>query len=208
MGVPEWSLRAKAGVFKKTLERHKTVAQTYSYADAQARLVGPAQHPGITSDRSWIHVWKPMLHTFAAGTWNIYEQQVQYVTHARAHHFEYVHGQLDAIDRAAGRIRLAPLQAAGEVVAGARELDYDVLVLAFGSRANDFGTPGVVEHCHFIDSQDQADAFNARMRAQVVRSFAQGGDINIAIVGGGATGVELASELSRRSRGYRRLVRR
>ena len=26
-------------------------------------------------DRSWMHVWKPMLHTFAAGTWNIYEQQ-------------------------------------------------------------------------------------------------------------------------------------
>ena len=84
-----------------------------------------------------------MLHTFAAGTWNIYEQQVQYVAHARTHHFEYVPGQLDAIDRTAARIRLAPLQAAGEVVAGARELDYDVLVLAFGSRANDFGTPGV-----------------------------------------------------------------
>jgi 2-polyprenyl-6-methoxyphenol hydroxylase-like FAD-dependent oxidoreductase len=38
-------------------------------------------------DRSWTHVWKPMLHTFAAGTWNIYEQQVQYVAHARRHHF-------------------------------------------------------------------------------------------------------------------------
>ena len=148
-------------------------------------------------DRSWVHVWKPMLHTFAAGTWNIYEQQVQYVAHARAHHFEYVPGQLDAIDRAAGSIRLAPLKAAGEVVAGGRELGYDVLVLAFGSRANDFGTPGVVEHCHFIDSPDQADAFNARMRAHVVRSFAQGGNIDIAIVGGGATGVELAAELCR-----------
>ena len=148
-------------------------------------------------DRSWVHVWKPMLHTFAAGTWNIYEQQVQYVAHARAHHFEYVPGQLDAIDRAAGSIRLAPLKAAGEVVAGGRELGYDVLVLAFGSRANDFGTPGVVEHCHFIDSPDQADAFNARLRAHVVRSFAQGGNIDIAIVGGGATGVELAAELCR-----------
>ena len=72
-----------------------------------------------------------------------------------------------------------------------------MLVLAFGSRANDFGTPGVAEHCHFIDSQDQADVFNARLRAHVVRSFAQGGNIDIAIVGGGATGVELAAELSR-----------
>ena len=148
-------------------------------------------------DRSWIHIWKPMLHTFAAGTSNIYEQQVQYVAHARAHHFEYVPGQLDAIDRTARCVRLAPLKAAGELVAEARELDYDVLVLAFGSRANDFGTPGVVEHCHFIDSPDQADAFNARLRAHVVRSFAQGCNIDIAIVGGGATGVELAAELSR-----------
>jgi NADH:ubiquinone reductase (H+-translocating) len=148
-------------------------------------------------DRSWIHVWKPMLHTFAAGTWNIYEQQVQYVAHGRAHHFEYVPGQVEAIDRAARRIRLAPLQAAGQVVAGRRELDYDVLVLAFGSRANDFGTPGVLEHCHFIDSQDQAEAFNARLRVQIVRSLAQDDNIDIAIVGGGATGVELAAELSR-----------
>jgi NADH:ubiquinone reductase (H+-translocating) len=148
-------------------------------------------------DRSWSHVWKPMLHTFAAGTWNIYEQQLQYVAHARAHHFEYVPGQLEAIDRATRRIRLAPLRAAGEVVAGARELEYDVLVLAFGSRANDYATPGVTEHCHFIDSQDEADAFNALLRAQVVRSLAQGGNVDIAIVGGGATGVELAAELSR-----------
>jgi NADH dehydrogenase len=93
-------------------------------------------------DRSWIHVWKPMLHTFAAGTWNLYEQQVQYVAHARTHHFEYIPGQLDAIDRATRRIRLAPLQMAGEAIAGARELGYDVLVLAFGSRANDFSTSG------------------------------------------------------------------
>jgi NADH:quinone reductase (non-electrogenic) len=136
-------------------------------------------------DRSWIHVWKPMLHTFAAGTWNIYEQQVQYVAHARMHHFEYVPGRLEAIDRAARRVRLAPLVVADEAVAGGRELEYDVLVLAFGSRANDFATPGV------------ADSFNARLRAEVVRSFARGGSIDIAIVGGGATGVELAAELSR-----------
>ena len=148
-------------------------------------------------DRSWIHIWKPMLHTFAAGTSNIHQQQVQYVAHARAHHFEYVPGQLDGIDRTARRIRLAPLRAGSEVVARARELDYDLLVLAFGSRANDFGTRGVVEHCHFIDSQDQADVFNSRLRAHVMRSLAQDDNIDIGIVGGGATGVELAAELSR-----------
>src|SRR6201997_1050686 len=79
-------------------------------------------------DRSWIHVWKPMLHTFAAGTWNIYQQQVQYVAHARTHHFEYVPGQLDGIDRIARLVRLAPLRAGNEGVARGGELKYDWLV--------------------------------------------------------------------------------
>ncbi len=84
-----------------------------------------------------------MLHTFAAGTWNVHQQQVQYLLHARTHRFEYVPGQLDAIDRTAKRVRLAPMHGAGEAIADARELEYDVLILAFGSRANDFGTPGL-----------------------------------------------------------------
>jgi NADH dehydrogenase len=138
-----------------------------------------------------------MLHTFAAGTWNIHQQQVQYLLHARTHRFEYVPGQLDSIDRAARRVLLAPMQGADEAIADARELEYDVLILAFGSRANDFGTPGVAEHCQFIDSQDQADAFNAHLRAHVARSVFRNRAIDIGIVGGGATGVELAAELSR-----------
>ena len=73
-------------------------------------------------DRSWTHVWKPMLHTFAAGTWDIHQQQVQYLLHARTHGFEYVPGQLAAIDRTAKRVRLAPMHGAGEAIADAREL--------------------------------------------------------------------------------------
>jgi NADH dehydrogenase len=148
-------------------------------------------------DRSWTHVWKPMLHTFAAGTWDFHQQQLHYLVHARTHNFEYVPGQLEVIDRAAKRVRLAPMYGADTAIADTRELEYDVLILAFGSRANDFGTPGVAEHCHFIDSQDQADTFNVHLRAQVARSVFQNRSIDIAIVGGGATGVELAAELSR-----------
>lgn len=148
-------------------------------------------------DREPTHVWKPMLHTFAAGTWNIYQQQVQLLAHARTHHFDYVPGQLDYIDPAGRRLRLAPLVLSGETIAEARDIPFDVAVLAYGSRANDFGTPGVVQHCHFIDGQQQADAFNMRLRAYVARSFSGVGEVQIAIVGGGATGVELAAELSR-----------
>lgn len=148
-------------------------------------------------DRSPTHVWKPMLHTFAAGTWNIYQQQVQFLVHAASHHFEYVPGDMDGLDRNNRRIRLAPMQANGEIIADTREEEYDVLILATGSRANDFGTPGVSEHCYFIDSESEAEAFNNRLRAQVARSFLTGDEIRIAVVGGGATGVELAAELTR-----------
>jgi hypothetical protein len=109
-------------------------AAEFFYAIKRVRLVHLLGRRGSARvslvDRSWIHVWKPMLHTFAAGTWNIYQQQVQFVAHARMHHFKYIPEQLDAIDRTARRIHLAPLQADGEVVAGRRELVYDVLVLA------------------------------------------------------------------------------
>lgn len=148
-------------------------------------------------DSSQTHVWKPMLHTFAAGTWNVYQQQVQYLVHAATHHFEYIPGKMDHLDRDNRRIRLAAIHGGDEMIVAARELAYDVLVLATGSRANDFGTPGVAAHCQFIDSQSEANAFNERLRTHVARSFLSGSEIRIAIVGGGATGVELAAELTR-----------
>src|SRR3546814_17805431 len=68
---------------------------------------------------------------------------------------------------------LAPLVAEGETLIGRRELTYDALILAVGSQANDYGTPGVADHCYFIDSQAEAESFNMRLRAQVMRSMAQ-----------------------------------
>ena len=75
-----------------------------------------------------------------------HQRQLHYLVHARTHNFEYVPGQLEVIDRAAKRVRLAPMYGADTAIADTRELEYDVLILAFGSRANDFGTLGVAEH--------------------------------------------------------------
>lgn len=148
-------------------------------------------------DRSPTHVWKPMLHTFAAGTWNVHQQQLHYLAHARRHHFEYIPGEVDGLDTARRRVGLAPMVVEGETLIDRRELAYDALILAVGSQANDFATPGVAEHCHFIDGQAEAESFNARLRARVARSVAHDDHLRVAIVGAGATGVELAAELSR-----------
>ncbi|RQU09267.1 NAD(P)/FAD-dependent oxidoreductase [Burkholderia cenocepacia] len=149
-------------------------------------------------DRSPTHIWKPMLHTIAAGTRDVQQQQVIFLAHARDHGYTYQPGELKGLDRARRRVQLGEIRSQdGDVVIGARELEYDVLILALGSQANDFGVPGVREHCYFIDSQRQAETFNEALRMRVFRSIARDEPFHVAIVGAGATGVELAAELSR-----------
>ena len=147
-------------------------------------------------DRALSHVWKPMLHTFAAGTALPDRQKLSFLAQAKANHFRFRLGSLQAVDRTARQIVLNPFDADG---AGAglppTSLGYDVLILAVGSRANDFGTPGVAEHCATIDDLSDAEALHRRLRGQVLAALRSEAGLSIAIVGGGATGVEFAAEL-------------
>lgn len=150
-------------------------------------------------DRDASHIWKPLLHEVAAGTIEPGEEQLSFVVQARRHGFRYWPGEMCGLDRARRRIRLAPLRdREGEVILPERELAYDRLVLALGSQANDFGIPGVRDHCHFIDSRNQADVFNEALRSAVLRCLAGPADatLDVAVVGAGATGVELSAEIA------------
>ena len=60
-------------------------------------------------DRSFFHVWKPMLHEFAAGTIPDDRNRVSFVAHASRNHFYFWPGSLDAVDRATRNIKLAPI---------------------------------------------------------------------------------------------------
>ena len=110
---------------------------------------GRGDAPSITLvDRESAHVWKPMLHTIAAGTRDISQQQTAYLAQARDAGFAYRPGELCGLDREAREICLAAQHAPdGRLLVPPSRLGYDVLVLATGSQANDFGTPGVAEHC-------------------------------------------------------------
>lgn len=150
-------------------------------------------------DRSLSHVWKPMLHIFAAGTARPDRQKIDFLAHAEANGFRFWPGLLLGVDRAAKQVSLAtfsdPGRPGGEHVVV--NLPYDALVIAIGSRANDFGTPGVTEYCMTIDDLTEAEAFHDRLRRHVFAALQPGRDLDVAIVGGGATGVELAAELKR-----------
>ncbi|MQT46179.1 NAD(P)/FAD-dependent oxidoreductase [Pseudomonas helleri] len=146
-------------------------------------------------DRSSLHVWKPMLHTFAAGTANAHQQGIPFFAQAKRNHFNFMPGELSTLDRARRFIEIKPPTLSAEPLEP-RRFDYDILVLAMGSRANDFGIQGVSGNCFFIDDLCQAETFNQRLRGEVLHAAMSGGTIDIAIVGGGATGVELAAEIS------------
>ena len=60
-------------------------------------------------DRSYSHVWKPLLHEVAAGTLDTGVEQVGFVPQASRSGFRYWPGDMIGLDRAAKRIRLAPL---------------------------------------------------------------------------------------------------
>ena len=157
----------------------------------------------ILVDRNATHIWKPLLHEVAAGSLDANLDEVGYRGHAFRWGYRYFDGALESIDRAAQEIVVAPiLDDDGSEVIGRHRIRYDFLVMAVGSVSNDFGTPGVKQHCLSLDTRADADRFRRRLLNQclrVSRSMTQnsGADAfaRVAIVGGGATGVELAAEL-------------
>ncbi|WP_101760544.1 NAD(P)/FAD-dependent oxidoreductase [Oceanicoccus sp. KOV_DT_Chl] len=158
----------------------------------------------VLIDRKPTHIWKPLLHEVAAGSLDAAVDAVSYRAHAYQHGFSFKLGTLQGVDRQRQCIQLAAVtdnsDLTSEEVLPAREESYDYLVLAIGSISNDFATPGVAEHCRFLDAPEQAIRFHDKLVSRFIRlnrKLAEGEDqrLHIAIVGGGATGVELSAEL-------------
>ncbi|WP_434360300.1 NAD(P)/FAD-dependent oxidoreductase [Parasalinivibrio latis] len=163
------------------------------------RTLGRKRRATVTLvDRKSSHLWKPLLHEVATGSLDEGVDALSYRAHARNHHFDFQLGSLCGIDRDKKTITLAAMEDEdGDLLMPEREISYDILVMAIGSRSNDFNTAGVREHCIFLDSPEQANRFRNEMNNAFLKLHALGGkgEVEIAIVGGGATGVELSAEL-------------
>ncbi len=157
-------------------------------------------------DKSKTHVWKPLLHEIAAGSMNPEKHELVYLAQAHWHHFKFRLGSMDSLDRAKKEISIAPnYDEDGVEVIPRRTIKYDTLVIAVGSTTNDFGVKGAREHSIALDTQDQAEKFhrrlhNALLRAQTQIEPVQAGQLEVVIVGAGATGVELSAELHNTTR--------
>jgi NADH dehydrogenase len=154
-------------------------------------------------DRSRTHLWKPLLHSVAAGSMDPSEHELDYLAQAYWHNFRYRFGDMVGIDRERKLVMMAPTyDEENRLITPARSIPYDTLVVAIGSITNDFGTPGVAEFAVPLETAEQAKRFNRRLINACLRAHTQPepirpGQLHVAIVGAGATGTELAAELYR-----------
>jgi NADH dehydrogenase len=154
-------------------------------------------------ERSRTHLWKPLLHSVAAGSLRRSQHELNFLAQAHWHNFTYHYGEVVGVDRAAKRLKLAEMRdEEGRQITPAVNLPYDTLVMAIGSVTNDFGTPGAAQFAVPLETPEQASRFNRRLVNACLRANTQAdpvrpGQLHVAIIGAGATGTELAAELYR-----------
>jgi NADH dehydrogenase len=160
----------------------------------------------ILIDAKKTHVWKPLLHEIAAGSLNPDKDELEYLAQAHWHHFKFRYGRVNQVDSQNKTVSIEPTyDIDGAEIIPLRKIKYDTLVLSVGSTVNDFNIPGAKEFAVALDTQDQAERFhqklhNSILRAQTQKGSVRPGQLEVVIVGGGATGVELAAELHKATR--------
>jgi NADH dehydrogenase len=156
---------------------------------AAGALDGGAVDTTIVDQRNY-NTFQPLLYQVATAGLNPGDVAYPVRTYGRHHpHVRFRQGVVDDIDLDGREVRFED----GGV------LPYDYLIVSTGATTNYFGVSGAAEHSLAIYTLDDALAVRDRIFAQLERASALGwshGELTIAIVGGGATGVEMAGALA------------
>lgn len=172
--------------------------------------------PGYVTlvDSRLYHIWKPSLHEVAAGTLDVHQEGLSYQMLAHDNGFTFVYGPMLALDAEGRELTVGPIysgedddRAGREEVLPERRLGFDTLVIAVGSTSNYFGVPGAAEHTISLNATEDAERFRLTLLklltlAELRLGSQAFGGVDIVIIGGGATGVELAAELREASGVY------
>jgi NADH dehydrogenase len=169
------------------------------------RKLGPSKVALV--DSRLYHIWKPSLHEVAAGTLDIHQEGLSYQMLAHDNGFTFILGPMTALDLASKRVTVGPVLGGGEEVLPERHVGYRSLVLAVGSTSNYFGVPGAPENTISLNATEDAERFRLRLlrllaSADERKEEGRQAAIDVVIIGGGATGVELAAELREASGAY------
>ncbi|AMP11127.1 pyridine nucleotide-disulfide oxidoreductase family protein [Collimonas arenae] len=152
-------------------------------------------------DRALYHIWKPSLHEVAAGTRDIHQEGLSYQMLAHDNKFRFVYGAMSALDAENNTITVdAVTDEVAEELIPPRQIGFGKLVIAVGSVSNYFGISGAEENTISLNTTADAEHFRLRLLkmlalADLKKEQNPDAGVDIVIVGGGATGVELAAEL-------------
>ncbi len=153
----------------------------------------------VLIDKNPTHIWKPLLHEVATGSMNSYHDEASYRLLAKKHGFRFLLGRVDDIDIVKKRIILSSVHDTdGQEMMPGRVVSYDFLTVSVGSQSNDYNIPGVATHSKQLDSREQAEVFHKEFTLQLHRVNARQdvkSVLSVVIIGGGATGVELAADM-------------
>ncbi len=171
------------------------------------RKLGP-QAVSLVDSRLF-HIWKPSLHEVAAGTLDVHQEGLSYQMLAHDNGFTFVYGPMQALDAGRRQLTVGAIYSDDhgrrEEVLPLRRIGYESLVLAIGSTSNYFGVPGAAEHTISLNATEDAERFRLtllKLLTQAELHTRPQAGVDIVIIGGGATGVELAAELREASGVY------
>ena len=164
-------------------------------------------------DSRLYHIWKPSLHEVAAGTLDVHQEGLSYQMLAHDNGFTFVYGPMLALDAAQRQLTVGAILSGAsdgkpqEQVLPERRIGFDSLVLAVGSTSNYFGVPGAAEHTISLNATEDAERFRLTLlklltMAELKKGAQAEAGVDVVIIGGGATGVELAAELREASGVY------
>jgi NADH dehydrogenase len=139
-------------------------------------------------DKNLYSAFQPLLYQVATGGLN--PGDIAYPVGGFAHRrgSRYIRGELQSLDAEARRV----------VLDDGRVLDYDYLVISTGVAANYFGLPGAAEYTFGLYNRGDAIVLRDHIMngfEQLSASEADDREFSVSVVGGGATGVELAGTL-------------
>lgn len=138
-------------------------------------------------DKHPYQLFSPLLYQVATG--GLPEDDIAYPVRAAIPGIHFIRGEVMRIDLSGNSVRLS----------SGLEVQWDKLVLAMGSIGNSFNIPGVAEHALQMKDIYQARAIKHRLLGTYER--VQEGeqareDLQVVVVGGGPTGVEIAGAIA------------
>ena len=148
------------------------------------KRISPDQAEILLINREEHFLFTPLLHEMATGMLSKEDVTIPLGELCPAHDLRFVEGVVTAIDRQKQQVTLESGTA----------ISYDRLVIATGATTQTYGMEDLSSHAFFLKTAQDA----IRLKAETKRRYLEGDltPFSLVVVGGGPTGVELATELA------------